>query len=67
MKTSNLVQLIKEMGRERLGEDYTKLPSQRRTRLRRRRRLAEEDAEKPKSQVGDVVINPKVNTVIQNR
>lgn len=53
------------MGRERLGEDYTKLPSQRRTRLRRR--LAEEDAEKPKSQVCGVEINPKVDTVMQNR
>lgn len=65
MKTYRLVELIKEMGRERLGEDYTKLPSQRRTRLRRR--LAEEDAEKPKSQVCGVEINPKVSTVIQNR
>ncbi len=65
MKTYRLVELIKEMGRERLGEDYTKLPHQRRTRLRRR--LAEEGAKKPKSKVGDVVINPKVDTVIQNR
>jgi hypothetical protein len=62
MKTYRLVELIKEMGRERLGEDYTMLPSRRRTRLGRR--LAEEGAKKPKSQV---VINPKVNTVIQNR
>ena len=65
MKTYRLVELIKEMGRERLGEDYTKLPSQRMTRLIRR--LAEEGAKKPKSQVGNVVMNPEVDTVIQNR